>query len=123
MPVFKDDGRIEQSSLVPYSPYKDEVFYWVTPARLENFAGAASVDRNNVMGLRSPRFEHIFLEDSYYLMIINMSEGPMRFTISGASKPAPGEETDTNDSGEKNESGEGESTAGDDAAGDNDTKN
>lgn len=80
---FDEDGRVDQNSLVPYSPYKDEVFYWVTQARLENFNGIASVDRNHVMDLRSPRTSHIELADEYYLMIINMSEGPMRFTVSG----------------------------------------
>ena len=46
-----------------------------------------SVDRNNVMDLRTPRWEHLELFDNYFLMIINMSESPMRFTVSGPERP------------------------------------
>ena len=47
------------------------------------------VDRNNVMDLRTPRWEHLVLQDDYFLMIINMSEKPMRFTVSGPERPPP----------------------------------
>ena len=55
IPVQTDeDGFFEYDSLVPYSPYEDEVFYWVTPQRLEILAGQTQVDRNNVMDMRNP---------------------------------------------------------------------
>lgn len=58
---------------MPFSPYRDDVYYWITQEKLEDEAGTMRVDRNHVMDLRSPRSHQLELVDEYYLMIINMS--------------------------------------------------
>ena len=76
-------GNTEQSSLVPYSPYKDEVYFWITDQPLELLKGLKVADRNNVLKLATPRWEELVLKDGQYFTVINMSEETINFTLSG----------------------------------------
>ena len=68
---------------MPYSPYKDEVYFWITDQPLELLKGLKVADRNNVLKLATPRWEELVLKDGQYLTVINMSEETINFTLSG----------------------------------------
>ena len=60
--------------------------YWITDSPLESLKGQNQVDRSKVKGLQSFTRGDLVINDEQYVTIINMSEEPIIFTVTGPAR-------------------------------------
>lgn len=73
----------QELSWITKSPFGDDVVFFVTSDIMEMAAGMERVNRLNILDLRVPLESDVELPDRYYLFVMNMSDKPVRFKVSG----------------------------------------